>query len=132
MLLGEMQLDFLRHWSKNDASLRAVLSQSAFCQPHHLMFADMDSNGWPQSGRRRALEVIREAKAIMVTGDLHFASLVQQGIDEWEDAGWSFTLPSASTEVLDGRTKQPRFMVAREHCSLTICWHFSDESDTIR
>ncbi len=98
-LLGEMQLDFLRQWSRNDASLRAVLSQSAFCQPHHLMVADMDSNGWPQSGRKRALIVIREASAIMVTGDLHFASLVQQGIDEWEDAGWSFTLPSVSTNT---------------------------------
>jgi len=98
-LLGKMQLDFLRDWSKNDARLRAVLSQSAFCQPHHLMLADMDSNGWPQSGRRRALEVIREANAIMVTGDLHFATLVQQGIDDWEDAGWSFTLPSVSTQT---------------------------------
>jgi hypothetical protein len=99
VLLGKRQLEFLHHWSSNDASLRAVLSQSAFCQPHHLMFADMDSNGWPQSGRRRALEVIREARAVMVTGDLHFASLVQQGIDDWEDAGWSFTLPSVSTNT---------------------------------
>ena len=98
-LLGKMQLEFLHQWSKNNASLRAVLSQSAFCQPHHLMYADMDSNGWPQSGRKRALEVIREANAIMITGDLHFASLVQQGIDNWEDAGWSFTLPSASTNT---------------------------------
>ena len=113
-LLGKMQLDFLGDWSKNDARLRAVLSQSAFCQPHHLMLADMDSNGWPQSGRRRALEVIREANAIMVTGDLHFATLVQQGIDDWEDAGWSFTLPSVSTHThrfwrpeLEGQNRLP-------------------------
>lgn len=98
-LLGKRQLAFLREWGRNDAKLRAVLSQSAFCQPHHLMVADMDSNGWPQSGRRRALEVIRDAEAIMVTGDLHFATLVQQGIDEWEDAGWSFTVPSVSTNT---------------------------------
>lgn len=97
-LLGQRQLDFLRDWGKEGSKLRAVLSQSAFCQPHHLMVADMDSNGWPQSGRKRALEAIREAKAVMVTGDLHFATLVQQGIDDWEDAGWSFTLPSVSTQ----------------------------------
>ncbi len=97
-LLGQRQLDFLREWGKDGSKLRAVLSQSAFCQPHHLMVADMDSNGWPQSGRDRALEVIREAKAVMVTGDLHFATLVQQGVDDWEDAGWSFTLPSVSTQ----------------------------------
>jgi hypothetical protein len=113
-LLGERQLAFLRDWGKNDAKLRAVLSQSAFCQPHHLMVADMDSNGWPQSGRRRALQVIRRAEAIMVTGDLHFPTLVQQGIDDWEDAGWSFTVPSVSTNThrawrpeVAGENRQP-------------------------
>ena len=97
--LGERQLDFLRHWARNGARLRAVLHQSAFCQPHHLMLADMDSNGWPQSGRKRALEAIRRANAVMISGDLHFASLVQQGIDDWEDAGWSFTLPAVMTQT---------------------------------
>ena len=113
-LLGERQLEFLRDWGKSDARLKAVLSQSPFCQPHHLMVADMDSNGWPQSGRRRALEVIRDAKAIMVTGDLHFPTLVQQGIDGWEDAGWSFTVPSVSTNThrawrpkMSGENRQP-------------------------
>ena len=96
-LLGRRQLEFLRQWAKDGKKLRAVLSQSPYCQPHHLMVADFDSNGWPQSGRRRALEVIREAKAIMIHGDLHFATLVQQGIDDWEDAGWSFTLPAVVT-----------------------------------
>ncbi len=98
-LLGQRQLDFLRQWGRDGTKLRAVLSQSAFCQPHHLMVADMDSNGWPQSGRKRALEAIREANAVMITGDLHFATLVQQGIDDWEDAGWSFTVPSVSTQT---------------------------------
>jgi alkaline phosphatase D len=96
-LLGKRQLDFLRVWGSDGKKLRAVLSQSPFCQPHHLMIADFDSNGWPQSGRKRALEVIREANAVMIHGDLHFATLVQQGIDDWEDAGWSFTLPALIT-----------------------------------
>ncbi len=98
-LLGERQLEFLGDWARNGARLRAVLHQSAFCQPHHLMVADMDSNGWPQTGRKRALEVIHEANAVMVSGDLHFASLVQQGMDDWEDAGWSFTLPAVLTQT---------------------------------
>jgi len=99
VLLGRRQLDFLREWGSEGRKLRAVLSQSPYCQPHHLMVADFDSNGWPQSGRRRALEVIRDANAVMVHGDLHFATLVQQGIDDWEDAGWSFTLPALVTGV---------------------------------
>ncbi|GAB5559023.1 MAG: hypothetical protein SynsKO_06700 [Synoicihabitans sp.] len=98
-ILGDRQLAFLQDWAKNDAKLRAVLHQSPFCQPHHLMVADLDSNGWPQTGRRRALEAIREANAVMVAGDLHFATLVQHGIDDWEDAGWQFTLPSVSTNT---------------------------------
>jgi hypothetical protein len=113
-LLGKRQLDFLREWGSDGDKLRAVLSQSAFCQPHHLMYADMDSNGWPQSGRKRALEVIRDANAVMVTGDLHFATLVQQGIDDWEDAGWSFTLPAVLTQThrswrpkVAGENRQP-------------------------
>ncbi len=96
-LLGQRQLDFLEKWGQNGAELRAVLSQSPYCQPHHLMVADFDSNGWPQSGRRRALETIRETGAVMIHGDLHFSTLVQQGIDDWEDAGWSFTLPAVNT-----------------------------------
>jgi Ser/Thr protein kinase RdoA (MazF antagonist) len=40
------------------------------------MVADFDSNGWPQSGRKRALEVIRDANAIMVHGDLHFSNTI--------------------------------------------------------
>lgn len=98
-LLGEMQLGFLSDWAKNGAGLKAVLHQSPFCQPHHLMVADMDSNGWPQSGRARALAAIRDANAVMIAGDLHFATLVQQGIDDWGDAGWTFTLPSVSTNT---------------------------------
>jgi hypothetical protein len=113
-LLGKRQLDFLKQWGNNGAKLRAVLSQSPYCQPHNLMVADFDSNGWPQSGRNRALRVIREANAVMVHGDLHFATLVQQGIDDWEDAGWSFTLPAVSTGThrswrprVDGENRLP-------------------------
>jgi hypothetical protein len=112
-LLGERQLNFLKEWGSSSATLKAVLSQSPYCQPHHFMVADFDSNGWPQSGRNRALEVIREANAIMVHGDLHFSTLVQQGIDDWEDAGWSYTLPAVSTAMhrawrpkVDGQNRQ--------------------------
>ena len=113
-LLGDGQLHFLRDWGNNGAALRAVLHQSPFCQPHHLMVADMDSNGWPQTGRDRALQAIHEANAVMVNGDLHFASLVQNGVNDWEDAGWSFTLPAVLTQThrawcpeVSGENRQP-------------------------
>jgi hypothetical protein len=112
-LLGKRQLNFLKDWGSDDTKLKAVLSQSPYCQPHHLMVADFDSNGWPQSGRNRALTVIRDANAVMIHGDLHFPTLVQQGIDDWEDAGWAFTLPAVSTAThrdwrpkVDGQNRQ--------------------------
>ena len=46
--------------------MKAVLSQTIFCGGAHIhgkvggrILADMDSNGWPQSGRSRALAEIR-------------------------------------------------------------------------
>ena len=98
-LLGERQLEFLQEWGQGRSKMRAVLSQSPYCQPHHLMVADFDSNGWPQSARDRALRVIRDTGAVMIHGDLHFATLVQQGTDDWEDAGWAFTLPAVSSQT---------------------------------
>jgi hypothetical protein len=55
---------------------------------------DMDSNGWPQSGRNRALEVLRKGYALMIGGDQHLGSVVHHGTNEWEDAGYSFCVPS--------------------------------------
>ena len=58
--------------------------------------ADLDSNGWPQSGRNRALEEIRRAFAVHVAGDQHLPSLLQHGVDDYRDACWSFCVPAIS------------------------------------
>lgn len=101
-LLGDRQLDFLDHWAsdwKGD-KVKAVLSQTPFGSvatthggPKGRLAADLDSNGWPQSGRNRALEAIRKAHAIMIHGDQHVGTLTHQGIDDWNDSGWSFAPP---------------------------------------
>ena len=57
----------------------------------NLRIADLDSNGWPQSGRNRAIELARKAHAVMIHGDQHLATVVQHGIDQWNDAGFSFS-----------------------------------------
>lgn len=100
-LLGERQEKFLKQWAGDyrDASMKAILSQSPFCAvaTHHgggteknILVADLDSNGWPQSGRDRAIDLARRAHAIMIHGDQHLATLVQHGIDAWNDGGFSF------------------------------------------
>ena len=100
-LLGERQEKFLEEWAGDfrDASMKAILSQSPFCAvaTHHgggketnILIADLDSNGWPQSGRNRAIELARKGHAIMVHGDQHLATVVHHGVDDWNDAGFSF------------------------------------------
>lgn len=102
-LLGERQLRFLEHWVTDwkDAQMKCVLSQTVFAQTCNYsgqhekpLFADFDCNGWPQTGRNRALSVIRKSFACLVAGDQHLATVVQHGVDEWNDSGFSFASPA--------------------------------------
>jgi hypothetical protein len=102
-LLGARQEKFLADWAgmRDGVSMKAVLSQTGFCGGAHLhgkrenrLHADLDSNGWPQSGRRRALELIRDAGAVHIGGDQHIATLVRHGIDEFRDGPWAFIVPA--------------------------------------
>ncbi len=108
-LLGERQLTFIREWAKDwaGADMKAALSQTIFCGGAHLhgkydgrLYADLDSNGWPQTGRDNALRELRKAYAVMIAGDQHLASIVQHGIDNWNDAGYSFCVPSIANLYL--------------------------------
>ncbi len=102
-LLGPRQLHFLQTWAKQngDVVMRAVLSQTGFCGGAHLhgqkdnrLHADMDSNGWPQTGRNKALRAIRDANAVHIAGDQHLATIIKHGIDEFDDGPWAFVVPA--------------------------------------
>jgi hypothetical protein len=87
--------------------MKAVLSQTIFCGGAHLhgsrnnrVLVDMDSNGWPQTGRNKALAEMRKAFAIHIAGDQHLATIIHHGIDEWNDACWSFCVPSIANLYL--------------------------------
>jgi len=114
-LLGERQLEFLRDWGQDwsGAEMKAVLSQTAFCGAVHMhgkrndrLLADLDCNGWPQSGRNRALEEIRRARAVHLCGDQHLAVVVKHGIDEFGDGPYAFTSP-ALVNTIYGRWWHP-------------------------
>ncbi|RJP21787.1 MAG: twin-arginine translocation pathway signal [Candidatus Omnitrophota bacterium] len=106
ILLGERQLSFLRDWAGDwrESVIKCLLSQTTFCNvaTNHgedlsmRLYADLDSNGWPQSGRNEALDIIRRAFAFHLCGDQHLPTLVQHGIDEFHDAGWAFCVPAIS------------------------------------
>ncbi|MDP7267913.1 MAG: metallophosphoesterase family protein [Pirellulales bacterium] len=107
-LLGERQLRFVRHWAADweSAEMKAVLSQTIFCGGAHVhggagrLAADLDSNGWPQSGRNRALAEIRKAFAVHIAGDQHLGTVFHHGIDAHGDAGYSFCVPSIANFYL--------------------------------
>jgi len=103
VLLGDRQLKFLRHfagdWKGTD--LKVALSQTIFCNlanyhggGQQYLVADLDSNGWPQAGRNRALAELRRGFVFHYAGDQHLASIVHHGIEKWGDAGFSFCVPS--------------------------------------
>ena len=109
VLLGDRQLKFLRAWAADwrDCEMKCVLSQTIFCGAADLhgkrsyrVYADLDSNGWPQAGRNRALREIRKAFAFMIAGDQHLGTLIHHGIDDWNDAGYSFCVPSIANLYL--------------------------------
>ena len=114
-LLGERQLDFLTQWGLDwtGAEMKAVLSQTAFCgavhlhgQPGNRLLADLDCNGWPQTGRNRALTIIRRAWAPHLCGDQHLAVTVKHGIDAFGDGPYAFTSP-AIVNTIYGRWWHP-------------------------
>ncbi len=101
-LLGDRQLTFLDQWAEqNTDHMKAVLSQTGFCGGAHLhgkkenrLHADMDSNGWPQTGRNKALKAIKKANAVHIAGDQHLATVIHQGTDDFEDGPWAFVVPA--------------------------------------
>ena len=118
VLLGERQLAFLDRWSADwkGVQMKAVLSQTPFVGAAHLhgggnpkrnrLVADLDSNAWPQSGRKAALRAIRKGFAVHLAGDQHLATMLQHGVDEFRDGPWSFVSP-AIVNTIYGRYWHP-------------------------
>ncbi len=123
VLLGDRQLTFLDHWAQdwgNEAWMKVMLSQTLFANvatipedhfdgsgipglpippPGEIVTGykkamDHDSNGWPQTGRNKVVDVMRRARAFHVAGDQHLGSTVRYGKDAFRDAGYGFVVPS--------------------------------------
>lgn len=104
-LLGDRQLKFLKEWGTDwrGADMKIAMSQTIFAgmATHHggnlaFLLADLDSNGWPQTGRNKALDALRKCFAFHLGGDQHLATIVHHGIDDHRDAIWSFCVPSVA------------------------------------
>lgn len=124
-LLGTRQEEFLEEWASDWAGhtwMKVVLSQTIFANVATIpgdassgsvipslpipepgvyvegdkMAADMDSNGWPHSGRNRAVRAMRKGFAVHLAGDQHLASTLQYGVDAWGDASFALCVPSVA------------------------------------
>ncbi|MEC7125202.1 MAG: hypothetical protein VXW16_04975 [Bacteroidota bacterium] len=102
VLLGDLQHQFLEEWGSDRSSrMKAVLSATGFCGGAHLhgkasnrLHADLDSNGWPQHGRNKALSLIQKAGAVHIAGDQHLPTVIHHGIKAFEDGPWAFVVPA--------------------------------------
>jgi len=56
--------------------------------------SDFDSNGWPQTGRDKAIKIFRKAFATHLVGDQHLGSTIHYGVDSWRDAGFAICSPA--------------------------------------
>jgi len=122
-LLGERQLLFLEDWASDWSGgtwMKAALSQTLFANLSTVpadaindditqtmevpdsgivlstdrLVTDFDSNGWPQTGRDKAISKFRKAFATHIAGDQHLGSTVHYGIDNWRDAGYAIVSPA--------------------------------------
>jgi hypothetical protein len=103
VLLGERQEAFLEDWVQDwrGADMKVLLSETVFAgvATHHGSYdgylkADLDSGGWPQTPRNRALRIIRKGFPLHINGDQHLTTLVQYGADAQRDGSWSFCPPA--------------------------------------
>jgi hypothetical protein len=124
-LLGPRQEQFLENWVTDwadEIKFKVVISQSPFCNvatlpadiwhdkfvptlpkykegdypPDDRPVADFDSNGWPQNKRDKAVETIKKAFALHITGDQHLGSTGQYGTEEYGDGVYWISSPAVA------------------------------------
>ena len=102
-LLGARQEKFLEAWGQDwaGAAAKVCLTQTLWAcvqtSPAGRPMLDFDANGYPKLARDRAIELVRAARALLVSGDQHLGTLVRHGLDTHTDAVVQFTAPAAGT-----------------------------------
>jgi len=102
-MLGDQQINFLKNWALDwkGSDMKCLLSQTIFSNiaTHHggnkmILYADLDSGGWPITPRNKVVEILRSCFAFQIAGDQHLPSMTQYGIDEYRDGNWAFCTPA--------------------------------------
>jgi alkaline phosphatase D len=102
-MIGERQTEFLNDWITDweGTDMKVLLSQTVYANvaTHHgnidnYLYGDLDSGGWPKSGRDKVIRLMRKGAVFQINGDQHLTSLVQYGLNDYRDAGYSFCTPA--------------------------------------
>jgi alkaline phosphatase D len=101
-LLGTRQQAFLRDWAARDPALpRICLTQTLFgclqTDTRGLPMIDYDSNGYPAARRNTAVTLLEQARALILSGDQHLASVVRHGTTAFGDGPVQFVAPALGT-----------------------------------
>jgi hypothetical protein len=98
-ILGDRQERFLGEWAAADpGSPKLCFSQTLWgcLQTDERGRAQFDADADAAvAGRRAALELVKRAGALLLSGDQHLASLVRHGLDGFDDGPVQFVAPAA-------------------------------------
>ena len=102
-LLGAEQEAFLQKWVRsNPERVKVGLTQTTYASLHTdpagTKWPDIDSGGWPQSARNRAVEILAEGQAVLMAGDTHLPAVLQHGVKKHGDGVWQFTVPAVANK----------------------------------
>ena len=100
-LLGTRQEEFLSTWANMDKGLPKIcITASIWGSPQTkgnlTPLLDYDSNGYPPDGRTRAVQLIKDANAMVICGDQHLAMVTKQGLNTYEDGPLFFAGPAGA------------------------------------
>jgi alkaline phosphatase D len=101
-ILGLRQETFLQAWaSMHQGQPKVCLTQTIFStvttNPSGSRQADPDTSSSPVAARRSALTLLKNARALVLSGDQHLATVVRHGISTFTDGPVQFTGPAAGT-----------------------------------
>lgn len=100
-MLGARQERFLAEWGKDQSKPKVILTQTLWgclqTSQNKNALIDFDSNGYPKLKRDRAIELARDARALILCGDQHITSVVRHGLDAYDDAVVQYTIPPGGT-----------------------------------
>jgi alkaline phosphatase D len=101
-LLGPRQEAFLGTWKDMHPGLPKVcFTQTTLAclqtDEAGAPWRDFDSNGYPVTGRLRAVQLLKEAGAMILSGDQHLGAVVRHGIDNFTDGPVQFASPAGSS-----------------------------------